>query len=281
MAKVLDVSEFLAHLPIFRTLDRVSRLELADAARAKRLSKHEYLFRRGDMPTGMYLVVVGTMKLSIPAGHDNLEKVVEFIGPGDAFGEALMLLDHPYPTDAQALNDCLVIWIDRHDIDRILDHDPLFARRMLTSLAGRFERLLHDIETISLHTADERLVDYLLRQPREGDMTRLMFNKRIIASKLGLKPETLSRSLQHLSAVGLISVNGARVQILDEAGLKRMVPGLEICVSGLEAQSVKPLVDVATAEVRQSGVDEKPFDASLGSPEAEGGSKAHSSAIGW
>ena len=281
MAKPLDVSEFLAHLPIFRTLDRVSRLELADAARARRLVKHEYLFRRGDMPTGMYLVVVGAMKLSIPAGHDDLEKVVEFIGSGDAFGEALMLLDHPYPTDAQALSDSLVLWIDRHDIDRILDHDPLFARRMLTSLAGRFERLLHDIETISLHTADERLVDYLLRQPREGDVTRLLFNKRIIASKLGLKPETLSRSLQHLSVTGLIAVDGARVRILDEPGLRRMVPGLALRAAGPQEQTDTPAVSAAVGEVRQSGLDGKSFDASIGSSGSETGSKAQPSAIGW
>ena len=163
----------------------------------------------------------------------------------------------------------------------MLDHDPLFARRMLTSLAGRFERLLHDIETISLHTADERLVDYLLRQPREGDMTRLLFNKRIIASKLGLKPETLSRSLQHLSVVGLIAVNGARVQILDEAALKRMVPGMPARAGGLDEQAVKHEVDAAGVEVRQSGVDGKSFDASLGFPEAEGGGNAQPSTVGW
>lgn len=252
MAKPLDVSEFLAHLPIFRTLDQSSRQELADAARARRLLKNEYLFRRGDIPTGMYLVVVGFVKLSIPAGRNNLEKVVEFIGPGEVFGEALMFLDHPYPTDAQALDDSLVIWIDRNDIDRILDRDPLFARRMLKSLAVRFERLLHDIETISLHTADERLVDYLLRLPREGDTTRLMFNKRIIASKLGLKPETLSRSLQHLSLLGLIVVNGARVRILDEATLKRMVPDytdrspdpVAECEAHTFDESVPPVVPV-------------------------------------
>ena len=140
---------------------------------------------------------------------------------------------------------------------------------------------MHDIETISLHTADERLVDYLLRLPREGDMTRLLFNKRIIASKLGLKPETLSRSLQHLSVVGLIAVNGARVQILDEAALRRMVPGLPVRVGGQDEQTASHEVDTAAAEVRQSGAEGKPFDASIGSPEAEGGSKVHPSSIGW
>lgn len=281
MGKPLDVSEFLAHLPIFRSLDLTWRLQLADAARAQRLVKHEYLFRRGDRPTGMYLVVVGNVKLSIPAGRDNLEKVVEFIGPGDAFGEALMFLEHPYPTDAQALDDCLVIWIDRRDIDRILDHDPPFARRMLLSLSGRFERLLHDIETISLHTADERVADYLLRQPREGDLTRLMFNKRIIASKLGLKPETLSRSLQHLSAEGLISVNGARVQILDEPALRRMVPELPGRAPYLPSQVGEEAIDAAPVEGRPTRDSERAFDEPLRPAAGGDGLLSKASTLGW
>jgi len=281
MAKALDVSEFLGHLPIFRALDRVSRQELADAARAKRLVKHEYLFRRGDLPTGMYIVVVGTMKLSIPAVRNNLEKVVEFIGPGEVFGEALMFLAHPYPTDAQALDDCLVIWIDRSDIDRLIDHDPLFARRMLTSLSGRFECLLHDIETISLHTADERLVDYLLRQPREGDTTRLMFNKRVIASKLGLKPETLSRSLQHLSAEGLISVNGARVQLLDEERLTRMVSDLNEIFDGADSRRTPPVSVATTVRASLSGAGESSFDQTTRADQDEGRVAGKASALGW
>ena len=280
MAKQLDVSEFLAHLPIFRTIDRVSRLELAEAARARRLIKHEYLFRRGDLPTGMYIVVVGTVKLSIPAARNNLEKVVEFIGPGEAFGEALMFLAHPYPTDAQALDDSLVIWIDRSDIDRILDHDPLFARRMLTSLSGRFERLLHDIETISLHTADERLVDYLLRQPRVGDTTRLMFNKRVIASKLGLKPETLSRSLQHLSVEGLISVSGARVQILDEEKLRRMVSDLTGPGEGSDSPGSGEPARAAGVEVRQPEPDVSRFEGA-GQGADGGGLVGKAPVLGW
>lgn len=281
MAKPLDVSEFLGHLPIFRTLDHVSRQELADAARAKRLVKHEYLFRRGDLPTGMYIVVVGTMKLSIPDVRNNLEKVVEFIAPGEVFGEALMFLAHPYPTDAQALDDCLVIWIDRSDIDRLIDHDPLFARRMLTSLSVRFERLLHDIETISLHTADERLVDYLLRQSREGDTTRLMFNKRVIASKLGLKPETLSRSLQHLSAEGLISVNGARVQILDEERLTRMVSDLCEPFDGPDSSRTPPISVPKTAQANPSGVGGNGFEQSAMAAQDEGRILGKASALGW
>ena len=224
MAKSLDIGELLAHLPTFSSLDRAWRTVLADSARSRRLAKHEYLFRRGDPADGLYVVVVRHIKISIPSVHPEQEKVVEFFGPGQTFGEAVMLLGHPYLIDAQALDDCMVIWIDRRDIERVIDQDSSFARRMLSGLAQRFEMLLHDIETVSLHTADERVAGYLLRQPRDGSQATLMFNKRVIASKLGLKPETLSRSLQHLSQEHLISVSGARVQILDQEALQRMVP---------------------------------------------------------
>lgn len=239
MAKSPDIGELLAHLPIFSALDRSWRSALAESARMRRLAKHEYLFRRGDPADGLYVVVVGHVKISIPSVHAGLEKVIEFFGPGQSFGEAVMFLGHSYLIDAQALDDCMVIWIDRGEIERVIDHDSSFARRMLSSLSQRFEMLLHDVETVSLHTADERVAGYLLRQPRDGSQATLMFNKRVIASKLGLKPETLSRSLQHLSQEGLISVSGARVHILDQDALQRMVPDVPIRLGTEAADSKK------------------------------------------
>jgi CRP-like cAMP-binding protein len=66
----------------------------------------------------------------------------------------------------------------------------------------------------------QRVVAYLLNQPREGGLIRFPFNKGIIASKLGLTPETLSRLLHQLGEAQLISVDGKQVDIHDIAALE-------------------------------------------------------------
>ena len=143
-------------------------------------------------------------------------------GPGDSFGETLMLLNHPHIVDAQALDDSVVIWLDKRDIEQVIAIEPEFALQMLKNVSRRFETLLHDIETVSTHNASERVAEYLLKQPREGTQTQLKFSKCLIASRLGLQAESLSRALQRLSKDHLISVHGSQVEILNEQGLLRL-----------------------------------------------------------
>ena len=220
MQHKLDINGLLSRLPLFRNLDAEQIAALARTCHQVRVSKHEYVFHKGDQANGMHIVAVGHIKLALPSpsGH---EKVIEFFGPGQAFGEAVMFLERPYMVSAQALEDTLLIWIDKSDIYAAIDRDPSFARRMLAGLSLRLHMLVQDIETVSLQNAAQRVIAYLLNQPREGDRTSFAFNKVHIASKLGLTPETLSRLLQQLMQAGLISVDKLDVTIHDVQALEQ------------------------------------------------------------
>jgi CRP-like cAMP-binding protein len=214
MSRKLDIDALLTRVPLFRNLDAQECSVMATACHQIRVPKHGFAFSRGDACTGLYIVAVGAIKLAIPSkrGH---EKVIEFFGPGQPFGEAMMFLGKPYTVEAQALEDSLLIWIDKQDIFAAIDRDPVFARRMLSSLSMRLHVLMQDIESVTLQNASQRVVNYLLSQPRNDGRIRFPFNKNIIASKLGLTPETLSRLLHQLSGDGDISVEGRNVTLLD------------------------------------------------------------------
>lgn len=219
MAYKIDIDSLLLRLPLFRNLDANQLALMARASQQIRVKKHQFVFQRGDQANGLYVVAVGSIKLAIPSPSGQ-EKVIEFFSPGQAFGEAVMFLDKPYMVQAQALEDTLLIWIDKNDIYAAIDHDSLFARRMLAGLSLRLHALVQDIEAINLQNASQRVISFLLKQPRENGQVHFPFNKNIIASKLGLTPETLSRLLQQLSIKGLIQVNKLDVQIPDPDALE-------------------------------------------------------------
>ncbi|MEI7570669.1 MAG: Crp/Fnr family transcriptional regulator [Alcaligenaceae bacterium] len=222
MTKQLDIRELLVRAPLFASLNRNWCEILANSAQVHRVLKNQFLYRRGDAATGIYLVAVGQIKASIPVPRSRHGKVIEMFGPGDSFDETLMLLNHPHIVDAQALDDSVVIWLDKRDIEQVLAIEAEFALQMLKNVSRRFETLLHDIETVSTHNASERVAEYLLKQPREGTQTQLKFSKCLIASRLGLQAESLSRALQRLSKDQLISVHGSHVEILNEQGLQQL-----------------------------------------------------------
>ena len=214
----LDIPQILSRLPLFQELapDQIAVLETA--CRERRLSKGEMLFQKGDLLKGFYVVVFGQIKLAFPSSQGN-EKVMQIVGPRQSFGEAIMFLGRPCPIFAEGLVDSLLLHINSGPVFDLLETDPLFARRMLAGLSMRLHSLVQDVETYSLRSSAQRVVGYLLQQcPQEGacegtfDIS-LPTSKQVIASRLNLTPETLSRIFHDLTVNGLIGVSGKQITI--------------------------------------------------------------------
>lgn len=208
--------------PLIADLKPSQQTWLLKVSKTIHLKRHEYLFRKGEPCNQIFILLEGDLKLSIPAERGS-EKVIEFLSPGDVFGESALLPGHLRLADAQALGACELLALESGDVQAAIVRVPSLAQKFLTGLSLRFESLLRDIESVSLQTAAQRVAQYLLGQPRRGNQMRLPFHKRAIASKLGLQPETFSRSLQQLAADGLISVSGAQVVIHDPAKLQALL----------------------------------------------------------
>lgn len=221
----LDIPQILSRLPLFQELAPEQIVALEPACRERRLAKGEMLFQKGDLPKGFYVVVFGQIKLAFPSAQGN-EKVMQIVGPRQSFGEAIMFLNRPCPVFAEGLVDSLLLHIGSGPVFDLLESDPLFARRMLAGLSMRLHSLVQDVETYSLRSSAQRVVGYLLQQcPQEGacegsfDIS-LPTSKQVIASRLNLTPETLSRIFHDLAVNGLIGVSGKQITIKDAKRLR-------------------------------------------------------------
>jgi CRP-like cAMP-binding protein len=212
--------DLLTHAPIFRGLSPEELQRIATGTREVRVARGDVLFRRGETCDGFYLVSVGQVKLALVT-PDGAEKVVEILGPGRSFGEAVLFMERPYVVTATAIADGLVLHVGRETIFRELDRDPRLARRMLAGLAMRLHTLVKDVEAMTLHSATQRVIGYLTRLDDEGGEGRVTLpaQKNLVASRLNLTPEYFSRILHDLSAEGLIRVEGREIEILDPEGL--------------------------------------------------------------
>jgi CRP-like cAMP-binding protein len=222
----IDIPALLARLPLFQELTPEQVIKIAAQAREKRLTKGEMLFQKGDLSRGFYVIVFGQLKLAFPSSSGN-EKVVDILGPKQSFGEAVMFMDRPYPLFAEAIADTLLLHVAKDTVFELLASDPSFARHMLAGLSMRLHSLVQDVESYSLRSSAQRVIGYLLQHcPIEGDgdctgsiEITLPTSKQIIASRLNLTPETLSRILHDLAEAKLIGVQGKQITIND---LKRL-----------------------------------------------------------
>lgn len=223
----IDIPGLLSRMPLFGALAAEDLAHLAAATRERRLQKGDRLFQRGDVPKGFFLVVWGQVKLAFTSAQGN-EKVVEILGPLQSFGEAVMFLDQPYPVLGEALGDTLVLQIGAAAVFGQIEQDPSFARKLLAGMSIRLHSLVRDVESYALRSSTQRVIGYLLQlaeslpQATPGEQAvELPTSKQVIASRLSLTPETLSRIFNELSGSGLISVQGKHIVLHDAARLAR------------------------------------------------------------
>jgi CRP-like cAMP-binding protein len=215
------VIELLAHAPIFRGLSAEELARIAQGTSQVHAERGRVLFQRGDPCAGFHFVAYGQVKLAVstPAGA---EKVIEILGPGRSFGEAVMFTGNAYPVGATALADSLLLLVRKEALFVELERDPLLARRMLAGLSARLHVLVKDVESMTLHSASQRVIGYLARLEGEGagGEATLPAQKSLVASQLNLTPEYFSRILHDLAAEGFIRVDGRRIEIVDGEGLR-------------------------------------------------------------
>ena len=222
----IKIEAFLANLPMFSAMSEAEIGRIATGTHSVRVEKGERIFHRGDPCSGFHIVVYGQVKLGFTSPQGG-EKVVELVGPGQTFGEALMFLEQPYIVSAHSLADSMLLHVAKNVVFDELARDPVFARKMLSGLALRLHGLVRDVEAYSLRSSAERVIGYLLRAEGDsspgagvGQPVLLLSGKGVLASRINMTPEHFSRVLHDLSAAGLIEVEGKSVRILDPERLR-------------------------------------------------------------
>ena len=222
----IKTQAFLASLPLFRDFTPAELESIAAGTTELQVPRGEIVFNRGDPCVGFHLVVYGQIKLAF-LSREGSEKVVELVGPGFSFGEALMFMEKPYVVMAQALADSMLLHVSKSVVFAGIERDPKFARKMLAGMSQRLHGLISDVESYSLQSGTQRVIGYLLREDasshaREGEpcVVTLPTSKAIVASRLNVTPEHFSRILHELVEAGLIAVDGRDVKIIDFARLR-------------------------------------------------------------
>lgn len=215
----------ISSAPMFDGLDHAHAEALAAASRPIFVPSGQVLFRRGTPSTGFYVVSDGRMQLSV-SNSEGVVRVLEIISPGGAFGHGVMFVGEPYPVDATALADTNLVFVPAKAVDSILDEDPAMARLMLSSISKRLQGKIQEIAMLSLQSATQRIVAYVLgaipidaAQDGRPTAVELPARKQVLASSLGMTPETFSRAMRALSDKGLIEVDGPVLRIPDVAAL--------------------------------------------------------------
>lgn len=225
--------DLLRNTYLFSKLDEQQLGRVVDLSRKRVLVEGERLFEAGDQATHFYLITTGHIKLTRLAPNGN-EKVIELVGAGHTFAEALMFADAPtYPVSATAIERSDLLAFDNKAFIALLRESVDTCFRMMSDMSQRLRRMIKEIDDLTLQTAIGRVAGFLCAKHAMEKQGCIEFDletpKGIIASRLSVKPETFSRILGNFTSQGLLSVKGSHVTILDPEGLRSLAQSSGIC----------------------------------------------------
>jgi CRP-like cAMP-binding protein len=217
----LDIA---AQIPVLSGLKPQSLAVLMAAANLLKLRPGHVLFRQGEPATAFFIIVDGWIKLYrvTPAGD---EAVLNVLTTGEGFAEAATFTSDCYRTTACAVTRARVLMIPADHVMNCVREMPDIAIAMMASTSQHLHQMVQRIEQLTAQSAMQRVAAFLtsLAPSTKGACTiALPYDKAVIAGRLGLKPESLSRVFAKLRTVG-VDVRASHVIVAEMARLRALV----------------------------------------------------------
>lgn len=209
---------------LFAGMDEDTFADLAGDMSPLTLDKGYVLFHGGDRAEWFFYVHSGQVELSMlsPSGE---KKTLEVIGPGRTFAEAVTFMQgRKYPVTAEALTDAELCRIPNERYLRVIKSDSDACIRLLADVCRHLHARVREIEHLTIQNARSRLASYLLDHVSERDddeaTIRLELPRHVIASRLSMTPETLSRLLRNLTDEGIVTIEDRLIFVHSLARLR-------------------------------------------------------------
>ncbi len=205
-------------------LMRGLRPDLLDAlvsdATISKCERNQTIFFQGEPAAYFFVVLEGWIKVyrATPAGD---EAIVGIFTRGQSFAEAAAFTGGVFPAAAEAVTEARILRVPADRLTDKIAQSPELGLAMLASTSTHLHQLVKQIEQLKTHTGAQRVAEFLvsIAPCRSGPCNiHLPYDKALLAGKLGLKPESLSRTFHKLKDYG-VSIDRNKAVIDDVRAL--------------------------------------------------------------
>ncbi len=144
--QLYTIEENLQRIPFFSSLSTD-----ALSAIAARLKKHHFLhgqviFVENSLGDTMYLIESGQVQVSVQPGEGQPQKIINYLGPGNFFGEMALLLNQRRSATVTVTLDAELWALSKADLDELLVDHPEIAIQITRELSRRLSDVVTDVK---------------------------------------------------------------------------------------------------------------------------------------
>lgn len=208
-------------LPFFAGVSADNLIRLLQDATQVEAPRNGTLFLQDEPAAAFYVVLEGWIKLSRLTATGQ-ETIVGVFTHGESFAEAAIFGSGIYPVTATAVTYARLLHIPAKRFIDALFQDSRLCLSIMGSMSAHLRELVAQLERLTCGRAVERLAEFLFKlcDAKSGSVElQLPHDKSLVAARLGMQPETLSRCLAKLRQTGRIDCVGDIVIVPDVTAL--------------------------------------------------------------
>ncbi len=200
---------------------------IVDANKIREFLPGEALYHQGDACHGVYCIhsgMVGIRKVDI----DGNSVLLDLAHAGDTLGYRALLTGNEHQVGAEILKKGAVCFIDKGTVRGLIDQNPVLGHRFLSRAIKDLEKAEDKfLESVTL-SVRARLAHLLLvlkdrhAKTTEGDkelVLELPLSRQDLAAMIGIRPETMSRTIRRFEEDGIAEFSGRTVRVPDVSSL--------------------------------------------------------------
>jgi len=217
---------YLKKIPLFGELAPDSLTKLAEKVELVEVRRRQVVYLPGDPGQSVYFVNGGRVKVS-KVTRDGKELTLAYRGPGEIFGELVLIDGGPREEMAEAMDNALLTVVERGEFDQLVQREKTVGFRLTKVLAHRRREVENKIEHLVFKDVNAKLAGLLLRLAGEygvddarGTLVAVKITHQEMANLIGSTRETVSLTLSQFKRRGLIQSDGRKVVLTDREGLK-------------------------------------------------------------
>ena len=209
----------LSHLPIFSGLSSRSHGLITAQISHAAFTRGQTVFLQDDAADFVYIIRSGWVKL-FRETIDGQEAIIDILTRGHIFGDTSFFNNNIYQYGAQTVEDLHVFRLPLSLFQTLIAEDSQFTFNLMNTMVRYRREQDMEVEHRSLQNASQRIGCFLLRllplNHHTGAQTiHIPYDKLLLAGRLGMKPETLSRGLSRLKEDLDLVVKGGTVHVPD------------------------------------------------------------------
>jgi CRP-like cAMP-binding protein len=219
---------YLKKIPLFQDLSHESMHRLVQCIEMREVRRRQVIYLPGDPGQAVFFVNGGRVKIS-KVTRDGKELTLAYRGPGEVFGELVMIDGGPREEMAEAMENALITELERGEFEKLVQKEGMIGYRLSKVIAQRRREVENKIEQLIFKDVNAKLAELLLRLATEygiedsrGTLVSLKITHQEMANLIGSTRETVSLTLSQFKRKGLIQTDGRKVILADREGLRAL-----------------------------------------------------------